>query len=72
MAITVAPLAAQLETLSDLAPYVAVLAAGFAIGAWGQAAKVPLAVAIGILLIMLAVVLFQLRANDFPDLPSGL
>jgi hypothetical protein len=72
MAITVAPLAAQLETLSDLAPYVAILAAGFAIGAWGQAAKVPLAVAIGILLIMLAVVLFQLRANDFPDLPSGL
>ncbi len=72
MAITVAPLAAQLETLSDLAPYAAVLAAGFAIGAWGQAAKVPLAVAIGILLIVLAVVLFQLRANDFPDLPSGL
>jgi hypothetical protein len=65
-------LAAQLETLSDLAPYAAILVAGFAVGAWGQAAKVPLAVAIGILLIMLAVVLFQLRVNDFPDLPSGL
>jgi hypothetical protein len=65
-------LPAQLETLSDLAPYVAILVAGFAIGAWGQAAKVPLAVALGILLIVLAVVLFQLRANDFPELPSGL
>jgi hypothetical protein len=45
---------------------------GFLVGAWGQAAKVPLAVAIGILLIMLAVALFQLQVNEFPDLPEGL
>jgi hypothetical protein len=72
MTSTLPAVVAQLETLSDLAPYVAILVAGFAIGAWGQAAKVPLAIAIGILLIMVAVVLFQLRVSDFPDLPSGL
>ena len=72
MSSTLPAVVAQLDTLSELAPYVAILVAGFAVGAWGQAAKVPLAVALGILLIMLAVVLFQLRINDFPDLPSGL
>jgi hypothetical protein len=63
---------AQATTLSDLAPYVAILVAGFALGAWGQAAKVPLAVAAGIALVILAVILFQLDVSDFPGLPSGL
>jgi hypothetical protein len=58
---------AALETLSDLAPFLALLVAGFLIAAWGQSAKLPLAVAIGIVLIVGAVLLFQLEANDFSD-----
>jgi hypothetical protein len=65
-------LIAQLETLAELAPYLALLIAGFVIGAWGQAAKAPLVVALGIVLVMLAIVLFQLQVEKFPDLPSGL
>jgi hypothetical protein len=56
---------AALRTLSDLAPYVALLAAGFLIAAWGQSAKFPLAVVIGIALIIGAVLLFQFEASDF-------
>ena len=63
---------AAATTLSDLVPYMILLGAGFLVGAWGQAAKVPLVVAIGILMVILAVVLFQLQTNDFPGLPSGL
>jgi hypothetical protein len=56
---------AALQTLSDLAPYVALLVAGFLIAAWGQSAKVPLAVVIGIAIILGAVLLFQFEANEF-------
>ena len=56
---------AALRTLSDLAPYVALLVAGFLIAAWGQSAKVPLAVVIGIAIILGAVLLFQFEANEF-------
>jgi hypothetical protein len=56
---------AALRTISDLAPYIALLAAGFLIAAWGQSAKFPLAVAIGILVIVAAILLFQFEANDF-------
>ena len=56
---------AALETLSDLAPYVALLAAGFLVAAWGQSARVPLAVVLGIVMIIGAVLLFQFEANDF-------
>jgi hypothetical protein len=56
---------AALETLSDLAPYLGLFALGFLIAAWGQSAKVPLAVAIGIVLIIGAILLFQFEANDF-------
>jgi hypothetical protein len=59
-----APLAA-LQTLSDLAPYLALLAAGFLVAAWGQAAKVPLAVALGIVIIIGSILLFQFEANGF-------
>ena len=51
----VTPLFAAAQTTSDLAPYLAVLVLGFLVGAWGQSAKVPIAVAIGLLLIMVAV-----------------
>jgi hypothetical protein len=56
---------AALETMSDLVPYLGLFAAGFLVAAWGQSAKVPLAVALGILIIVAAVLLFQLEANDF-------
>ena len=49
------------RNLSDLAPYVGVLALGFLIGAWGQSARVPTATLIGLLLIMLAVGAFILE-----------
>jgi hypothetical protein len=56
---------AALETLSDLAPYAALFAAGFLVAAWGQAAKVPLAVVLGITIIIGAILLFQFAANGF-------
>ena len=43
------------RSMSDLAPYLAVLALGFLVGAWGQSARIPIAVAAGLALIMLAV-----------------
>ena len=51
---------AQATTLSELLPYLALMALGFLVGAWGGQMKSPLAVAIGITLIMLAVALFVL------------
>jgi hypothetical protein len=51
-------LAATATTLSELAPYLVTLAAGFLVGAWGQSARVPIAVIAGILLILFAVVGF--------------
>jgi hypothetical protein len=51
---------AQATTLSELAPYLAILALGFLVGAWGNSMRSPLAVAVGITLIMLAVALFVL------------
>ena len=66
---------AELRTLSDLAPYLGMLSMGFLIGAWGGSARSPFAIALGIALIMLTIVLFQLEVNDLPDNPppgSGL
>jgi peptidoglycan/LPS O-acetylase OafA/YrhL len=60
---------AQATTFSDLMPYLAVMALGFLVGAWGGQMRSPLAIAIGITLIMLAVALFVL-ANSSGD--SGL
>lgn len=62
---------AQLNDLSDLAPYIAIIGAGFLIGAWGTSAKVPLAVALGIALIAVGVFLFQQRQDDFGGLPPA-
>ena len=66
---------AEVRTLSDLAPYLGMLVLGFLIGAWGGSARSPFAIALGIALIMLTIVLFQLEVNDLPDNPppgSGL
>ena len=49
---------------SDLVPYLVVLALGFLVGAWGQSARIPLAVIAGILLIMFAVGGFILDNNS--------
>jgi hypothetical protein len=51
---------AEATTLSDLLPYVALMALGFLLGAWGGQLRSPLAIAVGITLIMLAVALFVL------------
>ena len=47
-------------SVSDLVPYLVVMGLGFLIGAWGQAAKSPIAVVAGILLILFAVGGFML------------
>jgi len=70
------PLLAIARNLSDLAPYLGVLAAGFLIGAWGQSAKVPTATIIGLLLILIAVGAFILEhasggSSGVPGLPVG-
>ena len=41
------------RTVSDLVPYLVVVGLGFAVGAWGQSARVPAAVIAGILLILI-------------------
>ena len=51
--------------MSDLAPYLGLFALGFLVAMWGQSAKFPIAVVIGIALIIGAVLLFQFEANDF-------
>ena len=56
---------AALRTLSDLAPYVGLFVVGFLVAMWGQSAKVPFAVVIGITIILGAILLFQFEANDF-------
>ena len=60
------------ETMSDLAPYLVLLALGFLVGAWGQSARFPIAVAIGLLLIAAAGGGF-IRENDSGDcgIPGG-
>jgi hypothetical protein len=60
---------ADLTSFADLAPYLAIVGAGFLLGAWGSSARVPLAVALGIALIALGLFLFQQRQDDFGGLP---
>jgi hypothetical protein len=66
-----AELAAQAQGAEGppLAPYLVVLAIGFAVGAYGHAAKSRVLIALGILLIIAAVVLFQLEVRNEPDNP---
>jgi mannose/fructose/N-acetylgalactosamine-specific phosphotransferase system component IIC len=60
---------AQASEGPPLAPYLFVLAIGFAVGAYGHAAKARWLIAIGILLIIAAIVLFQLEVRNEPDNP---
>jgi len=59
------PLAAS-ESLSEMVPFLVVLGAGFLVGAWGQAAKAPLAVLAGILLVILAILGFFVENGSGP------
>ena len=71
MALALIP-GAQATSVSDLLPYLALLGAGFLVAAWGQSSRSPLAVAIGITLIMGAVILFLATNGSgvVPDLQS--
>jgi len=51
----VTELLAVARTTSDLVPYLVVMALGFLLGAWGQSARIPIAVIAGLLLILFAV-----------------
>jgi hypothetical protein len=60
---------ADINSVPDLAPYLAMLILGFLVGAWGTSSKSALAVIIGIVLILGAVFLLQHHQNDFGGLP---
>ena len=64
------------RNLSELAPYLIVLGLGFLVGAWGQSARVPVAVIAGLLIILLAVGAFFLEhssgdGSGAPGIPGG-
>ena len=65
------------RTTSDLAPYIAVLALGFLVGAWGQSARSPIAVILGLLLILLAAGAFVIEhsggngSSGAPGIPGS-
>lgn len=64
-------LIAAATTVSDLVPYLALIGAGFLLGAWGQVARVPLAVVVGIALILVAIVVFVLdNGGGDPGVPG--
>jgi hypothetical protein len=60
-------LVAASRTASDLLPFLAVMVAGFLVGAWGQSARLPIAVIAGIALIILAVGGFFIENGSGPD-----
>ncbi len=60
-------LAGASKTASDLLPYLAVMIAGFLVGAWGQSARLPIAVVAGILLIMIAIGGFFVENGSGPS-----
>jgi hypothetical protein len=61
------PLLAASKTLSDLAPFLVVMVAGFLVGAWGQSARLPVAVLAGIILVMLAIGGFLIENGSGPN-----
>ena len=62
-------LTAATNNFSDLLPFLVVMAAGFLVGAWGQASRAPIAVVAGMALIIIAVVGF-LGANGTGPIPK--
>jgi hypothetical protein len=67
-------LLAVARTASDLVPYLVVIGLGFLVGAWGQSARVPVAVIAGILLILIGTGGFLLDNNSggggIPGIPG--
>jgi hypothetical protein len=67
-------LTAVARTTADLAPYLIVIGIGFLLGAWGQSARVPVAVIAGILLILIGTGGFVLDndsgGNGVPGVPG--
>jgi len=64
--ITPHALLAAANSLGDLLPFLVVMAAGFLVGAWGQASRSPIAVVAGMSLILLAVAGFLGDNGDGP------
>jgi hypothetical protein len=60
-------LAGASKTAADLLPYLVVMVAGFLVGAWGQSARLPIAVMAGILLIMIAIGGFFVENSSGPS-----
>lgn len=66
-----AVLIAAATSVSDLVPYLVLIGAGFLLGAWGQAARLPLAVVLGMAMILIAVVAFVLdNSGGDPGVPG--
>jgi hypothetical protein len=61
------PLIAASKDAGDLLPFLVVMVAGFLVGAWGQSAKMPIAILAGIALILLAVGGFFIENSSGPD-----
>jgi hypothetical protein len=67
------------RNLSELTPYLAVMGLGFLVGAWGQSAKSPTAVILGLLLILISVGWFVIEHSSgaagggggAPGIPGG-
>ena len=64
------------RNLTELAPYLVVLALGFLVGAWGQSARAPLVVVLGLVMILLAVGAFIVEhssggGSGVPGVPGG-
>ena len=63
--------AAASNSISDLMPFLVVLAVGFLVGAWGQSSRSAIAVIAGMTLIILAVIGF-LADNGAGPIPKVL
>jgi hypothetical protein len=72
--VAAAVVTAVARTTADLVPYLIVIGIGFLLGAWGQSARVPVAVIAGILLILIGTGGFVLDndsgGNGVPGVPG--
>jgi hypothetical protein len=73
--IVAAPLAIA-RNASELAPYIAILALGFLVGAWGQSMRSSLVTLTGIVLILLAAGAFVIEhsggsGSGIPGIPGS-
>ena len=66
LSIALASLLAAANTISDLLPFLIVMAVGFLVGAWGQASRSSIAIVAGMALILIAVAGFLADNGDGP------